>query len=291
MTEAQAVFATRRGGPGVLAVRTITIPQPGAGEVVVRIRAAGVAVGDTLLRRGLTGVRLPAIPGYDAAGTVQATGPDVTGLTVGTPVAVWAGAGGYTTHLKVPAWAAVPYPPRLDPGTVAAMLLNYLTAYQMLHRATRLDIGAAVLIHPAAGQVGQALLQLGALQGLRMFGTANNSKLHLVAAAGAEPIDYRNDDYARRLAGQLDAVFDGIGGNSWRTSRPAQTRRKPRRLRRLRGYPQSCRHRAFRAPHTPLQLPHSAQTQHRRHRLHHRGIHRRSHRLVPRRRHHTAQPA
>lgn len=139
MAEAQAVFATRRGGPDVLVARPIAVPRPGGGEVVVRVRAAGVAVGDTLLRRGLRGVRLPAVPGYDAAGTVHALGSGVTDLEVGTPVAVWAGTGGYTTHLRVPAWAVVPHSPSSAPESVAAMLLNYLTAYQMLHRATRLD--------------------------------------------------------------------------------------------------------------------------------------------------------
>lgn len=218
----RAVFVRTTGGPDVLEVGTHPIAAPRRHEVMVEIRAAGVAFGDQLLREGLVpGARLPAIPGYDAAGVVVAVGSEVTDLTVGAPVAVWTGGrGGYATHITVPAWAAVAYPADLDPQVVASMILNYLTAYQLLTRAVPVADGATILVHPAAGGVGSALLELGALRGLRMFGTASAAKAQAVSRYGAEPIDYRKQDYAaylRRAApAGIDAIFDGIGGGSWR---------------------------------------------------------------------------
>ncbi len=218
----RAVFVSRRGGPNVLEVRDHYVPAPGPDEVVVEIRAAGVAFGDLLLREGLhPGVKLPSIPGYDAAGVVLAVGASVTNVSVGAPVAVWTGGrGGYAAHVLAPAWAVVEYPAELRPEVVASLILNYLTAYQMLTRSAPVARGGTILVHPAAGGVGLALLQLGALRGLRMFGTASTSKTHLLAQAGAEPIDYRTQDYAQRIRTEaptgIDAIYDGVGGGDWK---------------------------------------------------------------------------
>ncbi len=221
-----AVYMTRRGGPDVLEVRERHVPLPGPGEVVVEIRATGVAYGDQKSREGLKpGMHFPSIPGYDGAGVVVAVGAGVIEPVVGTHVAVWTGgSGGNASHVTVPSWAAVGYPAEMSSETVASMILTYLTAYQLLNRAVPVPEGATILVHPAAGTVGTALLQLGALRGLRMFGTASASKAHLVSQAGAEPINYRTEDYARRIRTDgpegIDAIFDGIGGNSWRKDLP-----------------------------------------------------------------------
>ena len=218
----RAVFVGHRGGPEVLEVRERHIPAPGPGDVVIAVRAAGVAFGDLLLREGLNPeARLPSIPGYDAAGVVLAVGTGVNDLAVGAHVAVWTGGtGGYATHITVPAWAAVEYPPELNPELVASLILNYLTAYQMLTRIAPVADGATILVHPAGGEVGSALLQLGALRELRMFGTASASKAHRLNQLGAELIDYRTQDYAQhiRVAAPkgIDAIYDGIGAGSWK---------------------------------------------------------------------------
>lgn len=177
--------------------------------------------GDQLLREGLQPeVRLPAIPGYDAVGVVVATGTGVVDVSVGAHVAVWTGgSGGYATHITVPAWDVVEYPAELRPDVVASSILNYLTAYQLLIRAAPVADGTTILVHPAGGGVGSALLQLGALRGLRMFGTASAARARLIADLGAEPIDYRTQDVAERVRAEapdgIDAIFDGIGGSSW----------------------------------------------------------------------------
>jgi hypothetical protein len=157
----RAVYAARRGGPDVLEVRERHVPTAGPNEVIVEIRAAGVAFGDLLLREGLRPeVRLPAVPGYDAAGVVITIGTEVTDVAVGAHVAVWTGgSGGYATHIAVPAWATVEHPAELRPELVASVVLNYLTAYQLLNRAAPVPDGATILVHPASGGVGSALVQ------------------------------------------------------------------------------------------------------------------------------------
>lgn len=223
----RAVFATRWGGPAVLRVGEHHVRAPGADEVVVAVRAAGVAFGDIMLREGLRrDLRPPTIPGYDAAGIVAAVGANVTEMQPGDSVAAKTpgSTGGYATHVLAPSWAVVPHPAQLDPAAITSLVLNYVTALQLLTRAVALADGATILVHSAAGGVGSALLQLGALRGMRMFGTASAGKADFVAAQGGIPIDYRAEDYARRVravapAG-LDAVFDGLGGDSWRGALP-----------------------------------------------------------------------
>lgn len=222
----RAVFARKSGGPNVLEVREHLVQAPGPGDVVIEVRAAGIAFGDQMLREGLRSeARPPSIPGYDVTGVVLAVGPDATEVAVGAQVVAWTGgSGGYATHVSVPAWAVVEFPPNLRPEVVSSMFLPYLTAYQMLTRAAPLAPGATVLINPASGNVGRALLQLGALRGLRMFGTVSASKAHLLTEMGAVPIDYRMEDYADRIRAEapegIDGIFDGIGGRGWGKNLP-----------------------------------------------------------------------
>ncbi|WP_294563509.1 zinc-binding dehydrogenase [uncultured Arthrobacter sp.] len=222
----RAVHVNRRGGPEVLAVREVRVPSPGDGEVLVRVEAAGVAFGDIALREGLrnAGSR-PAIPGYDAVGTVASVGARVEGLAEGDRVAVWtSGSGGYATHVVVPAWAAVPYPDHVDSRAVVSLVLNYLAAWQLLSRTAVVADGSTILVHSAAGGVGSALLELAALRGMRVIGTASARKADLVERLGAVPVDYRTQDVAaevKRLApGGVDAVFDALGSVSWRRALP-----------------------------------------------------------------------
>jgi NADPH:quinone reductase-like Zn-dependent oxidoreductase len=218
------VAVTRRGGPEVLRLRDVTVAAPGAAEIVIEVEAAGIAFGDVMLREGLRSeVALPAVPGYDVAGTVVAAGEDAK-LDPGERVVAWTGGdGGYATHACVPAWAAVPYASHLDPASATSLVLNYLTAFQLLHRATSIGAGDIVVVHGGGGGVGTALLELARLAGARAYATASASKHEIVRSRGAEPIDYQRFDFVEELKRMaptgVTAVYDPIGGASWSRSR------------------------------------------------------------------------
>jgi NADPH:quinone reductase-like Zn-dependent oxidoreductase len=215
------VVITGLGGPEVLKWVEEYLPTPRAGEVCVRILAAGVAFADVLMRRGLyPGTpKFPFAPGYDIVGEVDALGDGVSHFKIGQRVAALTMIGGYSGYTVVPASRLVPVPNGLDPAEAVSLVLNYVTAYQMLHRVAKLREGQRVLIHAAAGGVGTAALQLGELAGFEMFGTASKPKHALVASLGATPIDYRSENFVARLRelapGGVDAVLDPIGGKNW----------------------------------------------------------------------------
>ena len=214
------VVVERRGGPDVLRRTEDPIPQPAPGEVRVKVRAAGVAFADVLMREGLyPGVKVPFTPGYDVAGTVDA---DAGAWKAGQDVVALTKVGGYAEVVCVPESSLVAVPPGLDPAATVSLVLNYLTAYQMIHRMARLVAGERMLIHGAGGGVGTALLELGKIAELAMYGTASAGKHALVASLGGTPIDYRATDFVtrvRELTGDgVDAVFDAVGGKQWRRS-------------------------------------------------------------------------
>jgi NADPH:quinone reductase-like Zn-dependent oxidoreductase len=215
------VVITGLGGPEVLKWVEEYLPTPRAGEVRVRILAAGVAFADVLMRRGLyPGTpKFPFAPGYDIVGEVDALGDGVSHFRIGQRVAALTMIGGYSGYTVVPASRLVPVPNGLDPAEAVSLVLNYVTAHQMLHRVAKLREGQRVLIHAAAGGVGTAALQLGELAGFEMFGTASKPKHALVASLGATPIDYRSENFVARLRelapGGVDAVLDPIGGKNW----------------------------------------------------------------------------
>src|SRR5580704_14577804 len=210
------VVLTALGGPEVLKVIEDEIREPAANEVRVRILACGVAFADVLMRRGLYPAvpALPYSPGYDAVGTVESFGVAVTRFNSGDTVAAITQTCGYSQYIVLPESELVRLPVGLDSAEAVSLVLNYTTAYQLIHRIAKLRQGESVLIHGAAGGVGTAALQLGSLVGLKMFGTASRPKHDLVAALGGIPIDYRTEDFARRAA-SVDAVFDPIGGYNW----------------------------------------------------------------------------
>ncbi|MGB9435387.1 MAG: medium chain dehydrogenase/reductase family protein [Candidatus Acidiferrum sp.] len=215
------VILTGLGGPEVLKRVEEELPEPAPGQVRVKVLAAGVAFADVLMRRGLyPGTpRFPFVPGYDIVGDIDAVGAGVTDFRVGQRVAALTMLGGYSQYTLVGAIHLVPVPAGLDPAEAVSLVLNYVTAYQMLHRVARLRSGQSLLVHSAAGGVGTAALQLGKVIGLTMFGTASKPKHELVSALGAVPIDYRTESFVdriRQLAPQgLDCVLDPIGGAQW----------------------------------------------------------------------------
>ncbi|HEY2387979.1 MAG TPA: medium chain dehydrogenase/reductase family protein [Candidatus Binatia bacterium] len=215
------VVVGRRGGPDVLRIVEEPVPQPRPGEVRVKVRAAGVAFADVLMREGMyPGTpKPPFTPGYDIAGIVDADGG---GWKKGQGVVALTRIGGYAEYACVPEAALVAAPPELDPAATVSLVLNYLTAYQMLHRMARVAAGERILVHGAGGGVGTALLELGRLAELEMLGTASRGKHALVESLGGKPIDYKTTDFVTRvgelLPGGVDAVFDAVGGRQWRRS-------------------------------------------------------------------------
>ena len=221
------VVVTHYGGPEVLELREDECPEPKKGEVRIRVAAAGVGLPDIMAREGIHPETPPApfTPGWDLVGTIDRLGADVTGLEPGQIVAAMPISGAYAEYVCLPQNKLVPVPSGLDPAEAVSLVLNYITAYQMLHRSARVKPGQRALIHGASGGVGTALLQLGKLARIEMWGTCSSRGASAVAALGAVPIDYRHEDFVeeiRRLTGDgVDAVFDPIGGDHMWHSRNA----------------------------------------------------------------------
>jgi NADPH2:quinone reductase len=222
----QRIIVSHYGGPDVLEVREEERPEPKAGEVLVRVLAAGVSLPDIMMREGMhpETPRLPFTPGWDLIGAVEATGTGVSGITRGAIVAALPISGAYAEFVCLSPRELVPVPPGLDPGEAVSLILNYVTAYQMLHRVAKVRAGQRALVHGAAGGVGSALLQLGRIAGLEMYGTCSSRGTSAVLKLGGIPIDYEHEDFVKeihRLTGEgADVVFDGIGGTHiWRSRR------------------------------------------------------------------------
>jgi len=220
------VVVERYGGPEVLQVLEEPRPEPARGEALVKVQAAGVSLPDILAREGRhpETPRPPFTPGWDLVGTVERLGEGVAGFKPGQLVAAMPIHGAYAEYVCLPQAELVPVPPGLDPAEAVSLVLNYITAYQMMHHSAKARPGQRALIHGAAGGVGTALLQLGRLAGLEMYGTCSPRNAPAVTALGATPIDYRQHDFAeevRRLTGEgVDIVFDPIGGEHlWHSRR------------------------------------------------------------------------
>jgi NADPH:quinone reductase-like Zn-dependent oxidoreductase len=227
------VIISRYGGPEVLQVIEDELPKPQPGEVRVKVLAAGVAWGDILKRKGFgLGVHPPITPGYDIVGIVDELGTDVSTVDVGQRVAALPVFGGYAEFLCLPASKLVQVPAGLDSAEAVCLVMNYVVAYQLLHRAARVKSRERILVHSAAGGIGTALLQLGRLNKLEMYGTASGSKQETLANLGAAPVDYKTENFVKRvisLTGDgVDVVFDPIGGTHIWSS--YQTLRKGGRL-------------------------------------------------------------
>ena len=221
------IIVTHYGGPDALQVVEDERPEPKRGEVRVRVLAAGVALPDIMAREGVhpETPRLPFTPGWDLIGVVDRLGHGVSGIQPGQMIAAMPISGAYAEFVCLPQRELVPVPSGLDPAEAVSLILNYITAYQMLHRSAKVRSGQRVLIHGAAGGVGSALLQLGRLAGLKMYGTCSSRGAAAVFDLGGIPIDYRDQDFVKeihRLTGDgVDAVFDPIGGNHIWQSRKA----------------------------------------------------------------------
>src|SRR5512133_2030856 len=218
------VVVTRYGGPEVITAIEEDIPTPRAGEMRVKVLAAGVSLPDVLAREGVhpETPRVPYTPGWDLVGIVDQIGEGVSGFELGQTVAAMPISGCYAQYVCLPQRKFIPVPAGLNPAEAVSLVLNYVTAYQMMQRSAKVKPGQRVLIHGAAGGVGTALLQLGRLAGLEMYGTCSLRNASAVAELGGIPIDYEHQDFVaevhQRTAGGVDVVFDSIGGSHiWRS--------------------------------------------------------------------------
>jgi NADPH:quinone reductase-like Zn-dependent oxidoreductase len=217
------IVVAQHGPPSVLQVVEEELPEPQAGEVRVKVLAAGVSAYDLMFRSSRSLPGTPSVPftlGEDIVGVVDKLGDGVSTLEQGQRVA---GAtfclgvgGGYAEYVCLPESELVIVPSDVDPAEAVCVVVNYLTAYMVMHRVAGVQSSERILVHGAAGGVGTALLQLGKLAGLEMYGTASIYNHELVSELGAMPIDYRNEDFVERirdLTGDgVDVVFDPIGG-------------------------------------------------------------------------------
>jgi NADPH:quinone reductase-like Zn-dependent oxidoreductase len=227
------IIIPRFGGPENLSLLEDDLPEPRANEVRVRVLAAGVSAADISVREGVhpesMSRRPPFTLGWDVVGVVDKLGDKVSTWQTGQLVAALPIVGGYAEYIILPSDELVPVPSGVDHAEAVSLVLNYTTAYQMLHRCAEIKSGETILIHGAAGGVGTALLQLGKLANLKkMYGTASYEKHGIVSSLGGIPIDYKSVDLFQEIMkltshddeGErgVDAVFDGFGTKSLKSS-------------------------------------------------------------------------
>jgi NADPH:quinone reductase-like Zn-dependent oxidoreductase len=216
------IWISRPGPPDVLQVREAPDPDPKAGEVRIRVRAAGINFADLMARVGLypDAPKLPCVVGYEASGTIDRVGPGVTAFREGDRVFAMPRFGGYTDVLAVAAGQVLPMPPAMTFEEAAALPVVYLTAYHTMVFTGALRRGSTVLIHSAAGGVGVAAIQLAKIHDCVILGVASSSKHAFLRELGVQhPIDSTADTVSavRAVVGDrgVDLVLDPVGGRSW----------------------------------------------------------------------------
>jgi NADPH2:quinone reductase len=214
----QAIYVHEFGGPEVLSHESAPVPEPGAGQARVKVEAAGLNFIDIYQRAGLYSIPLPAVLGMEAAGTVDALGPEVTGLKVGERVAYAMQLGAYAEYAIVPAWKLVPVPDGVGTRQAAGVMLQGMTAHYLSHGSYRIQAGDTVLIHAAAGGVGQLLVQIAKRLGASVIGTVSTQeKARLAAEAGADHVIlYTQSDFEKEVkqltsGAGVEAVYDSVG--------------------------------------------------------------------------------
>jgi len=213
------IVVAKRGPPENLQIPECDLRDPSAKEVRVKVLATCVCLPDVQARYGLSpfAPKVPFVPGYAIVGVVDAAGSGVVQAASGAKVAAYLILGGYAEYVYLREDQIIPVPPSLDPAEAVPLVLNYFTAYQILHRSAKVKAGDKVLIIGASGGCGTAFLQLGRLAGLTIYGIASKSKHPILTEYGARPIDYRTEDFVdvirRAEPAGLDVVIDGVGGD------------------------------------------------------------------------------
>jgi NADPH:quinone reductase len=229
----RAVIGSRHGGPEVLQIGEVAPPEPGPGQLLVDVAAAGVNYMDIYQREGrppYASAALPYVPGAEGAGTVAAVGPEVSDFAVGNRVAWTQGPGSYAEQVAVPAALAVPVPDGMGLSVAAAVMLQGMTAHYLCHSTYPVAQGDPVVVHAAAGGVGLLLTQMIAMRGgVSIATTSTTAKAVLAEQAGADYVtDY--DDFAgvaRGVTGGagVAAVYDGVGRDTFDASLASLRRR------------------------------------------------------------------
>jgi NADPH:quinone reductase-like Zn-dependent oxidoreductase len=210
------------GDPERLEVVDAPLPTASRGELRVRVLASSLNYTEVLIRRHLypqtMGLRPPFVMGYDVVGAIDQLGEGVHDFQIGDRVADMTVVGSNADYRTLRANDVARVPEGVDAAEAATLILSWTTAYQLLHRAARVQRGQRVLVHGAAGAVGQALLMLGRLAGIELWGTARGEHMALVRELGATPIDYQHEDFTRVLPGGFDVIVDGVGEDGYRRS-------------------------------------------------------------------------
>ncbi|MEE4594048.1 medium chain dehydrogenase/reductase family protein [Streptomyces sp. DSM 41524] len=232
-TRATEIVLPGRVEPSGLEVRTRDLPAPETGQALLRMDATGVCFAEQQMRRGkyYNQPPFPFVPGYDVVGTVTATGPGVDAGMIGRRFAAVTKVGAWASHLLIDAAELMPVPDGMAAATTETVVVNGITAWQMLHRTAKVRSGGTVVVLGANGGVGSLLVQLARHAGITVIGTASARHHASVRELGAIPVDYRAPDMydqIRKIAPNgVDAVFDHVGGpgvvESWRLLRRGGT--------------------------------------------------------------------
>jgi len=221
----KAVYIEKNGGPEALTYGDMPKPEPGAGQALVKVAAAGVNFIDTYQRSGLYKIPLPAILGSEGAGTVEAVGEGVTNVKLGDRVAWGTARGAYAEYAALPVSALIAIPGAVAFKEAAAVMLQGMTAHYLTHSTFPLKSGHTALVHAAAGGTGRLIVQMAKIAGTRVIGTAGSAeKAEIARAAGAdEVILYSDQDFAaetRRMTGGtgVDVVYDSVGASTFMKS-------------------------------------------------------------------------
>ena len=228
-TRATEIVLPGRVESSGLQVRTRDLPAPAAGQAVLRMDATGVSFAEQQMRRGkyYDQPPFPFVPGYDVVGTVTAAGPDVDPAVIGRRFAAVTKTGSWASHQLIDVADLVPVPDGVDAADAETVVVNGITAWQMLHRTARVRPGATIVVLGANGGVGSMLVQLARHAGITVIGTASPRHHPALREVGATPVDYRDPEMYQRIReiapDGVDAVFDHVGGpgivDSWRLLR------------------------------------------------------------------------
>jgi len=218
----KAIQVQEVGGPEKMLYVDLPVPQPGPKEARVKIAASGVNFIDVYYRIGLYKADLPITLGMEAAGVVEAVGPDVTEVRVGDRVAYAMTRGAYAEYAVVPAWQLVKVPEAIELSSAAAAMLQGMTAHYLTHSTFALKPGHTCLVHAAAGGAGRLIVQMAKMLGATVYGTAStDAKAKLAREAGADAVIlYTQQDFdveVKRLTGGrgLDVIYDSVGAPTY----------------------------------------------------------------------------
>lgn len=220
------IIISEFGGPDVMkVVEEHTLPEPEAGEVRIKVSKTSANFTDMVIRKGKypeVKSKPPFSLGYDMVGVVDKLGNDVSALQVGDRVADMTVIGAYSEFICLPEEKLTKLPDTINASEAVTLILSYTTAYQMLHRVAKVTAENSILIHGAGGAVGIAMLQLGKLLKLKMYGVDSKLKHDFIQKHGGIPVDYKEEDFTQRIqeltTNGVDAVFDPIGGKNFKKS-------------------------------------------------------------------------